>query len=114
MGYPKNDKTPLLNVEGVSPVFGGTIPAAIFHDFMTKALEGMPDRAFPEPQTTAGYTVGPQTPVPSPTPPPTKSPKPTRSPTPSPTKSPPPTGSPSPTDSPTPPGFRWRDVPMLS
>jgi penicillin-binding protein 1A len=114
MGYPKNDKTPLLGVEGVSPVFGGTIPAAIFHDFMTKALEGLPNKAFPEPQTTSGYTVGPQTPVPSPTPPPTKSPKPTRSPTPPPTKSPPPTGSPSPSESPIPPGFRWRDVPMLS
>jgi penicillin-binding protein 1A len=113
VGYPENERTPLVNVEGVPAVFGGTIPAAIFHDFMTTALEGMQNKPFPEPQTD-GYTVGPPTPVPSPTPPPTQSPKPTRSPTPSPTRPPSPTGSPSPSESLPPPGFRWRDVPQPS
>jgi membrane peptidoglycan carboxypeptidase len=116
VGYPKNDMTPLVNVEGVSAVFGGTIPAAIFNDFMTAALEGMPNKTFPQPQTTEGYTVGPQTPVPPPsTPTPTKTPKPTRSPTPAPTRTPPsPSGSPSPTESPAPPGFKWREMQLLN
>ena len=32
-----------------SPVFGGTIPAAIWHDFMTVAMQGQPVEAFPDP-----------------------------------------------------------------
>jgi penicillin-binding protein 1A len=100
VGYPKNDRTSLYNVEGVPEVFGGTIPASIWHDFMSVALSGMPNRPFPSPTTTAGYTVGPATPAPPPTtaPPTTTPPTPTH--TPKPTPSPTPSPSPSPTVSP--------------
>jgi penicillin-binding protein 1A len=113
VGYPKTDTEPLVSVEGVPAVFGGTIPAAIFHEFMTTALQGMPNKPFPEPRTTSGYTVGPQTPVPSPAPPPSPTPKPTKSPEPSPTRSPQPTGTPSPSESP-PPQVRRIPGPLLN
>ncbi|MEA2556692.1 MAG: penicillin-binding protein [Actinomycetota bacterium] len=99
MGYPESDSRPMNYVEGVGPVFGGTIPAAIWQDYMNQVLNGMPVLPFTQP-TFAGYTVGPTTPVASPTPPPspTPSPKPTHSPSPkpSPTPSPKPSHSPSP------------------
>ncbi len=79
------------NVEGYSAVFGGTIPALIWHDFMLKATERMPVLDFPTPSFD-GYTVG------APTPPPPPSPSPTPEPTPSPT----PSLSPSPIPSPSP------------
>ena len=77
--------TPLTDIPGFEKgVFGGQIPAAIFHDFMTTALQGKPLVPFPAP----GYFFGPRpaTPVTAPavvttTPSPTKttaSPKPTR------------------------------------
>jgi penicillin-binding protein 1A len=95
MGWPKAE-TPLENVMGVPSVYGGTIPAAIWHDFMYAALQGQPVKSFPTPSM-AGHTIGPPTPVPSPTP----SPRP--SPTPKPTTpTPTPTGTPSGTPSPTP------------
>jgi membrane peptidoglycan carboxypeptidase len=93
---------PLVNIEGYSAVFGGTIPALIWNDFMTEALAGKPVRPFAEPSF-EGYSLGPPTPVPIPAP--SMSPSPTASPsaepsvTPSPTESP----TPSPTESPTPP-----------
>jgi penicillin-binding protein 1A len=37
MGYPEGQSRPLLNVEGVNKVSGGTLPAFIFKKFMTKA-----------------------------------------------------------------------------
>jgi penicillin-binding protein 1A len=114
---------PLVNVEGVPLVFGGTIPAAIWRDYMTVALEGTEPTPFVTP-TFDGYTLGPTSPVPSPTLPPcslespevdengspvpcvpvSESPSPTvtKSPKPSPTPSPTPSPSPSPTTSPTP------------
>ncbi|MGZ4149422.1 MAG: transglycosylase domain-containing protein [Actinomycetota bacterium] len=117
MGWPKNDTTPLANIEGVPSVYGGTIPAAIWHDYMAVAMQGKHPAAFPTPSF-AGYTVGPASPVASPTPSPTATPTPTSSPsptksptpsptptstpTPSPTDTPSPTGSPSPTSSPKP------------
>ncbi|MGH2637387.1 MAG: transglycosylase domain-containing protein, partial [Actinomycetota bacterium] len=58
---------PLVNIEGYSAVFGGTIPALIWHDFMTEALAGKPVRPFAEP-TFEGYTLGPPTPAPAPSP----------------------------------------------
>jgi penicillin-binding protein 1A len=116
MGWPKGE-IPLVNVEGVPSVYGGTIPAAIWHDFMSVAMQGKRPIAFPTPSF-AGYTVGPTSPVSSPTPThsptpaptatpsptksPTPSPSPTSSPTPSPTDTPSPTGAPSPTSSPKP------------
>ena len=105
VGYPKGE-IPLVNVEGVPSVYGGTIPAAIWHDYMALAMKGDPAVAFPTATLTG--TLGPTAPVASPTPSPTPSPSPspTLSPSPSvspsPSPSPSPTGSPSPTTSPTP------------
>jgi len=104
VGY-RDEARPMRNVEGWPEVYGGTIPARIWHDFMTEATSGMPVRALP----TAGYDayadpIPPPAPAPSlaPSPsaaaPPSPSPSPTAapSPSPSPSPSPPPTRSPSP------------------
>jgi penicillin-binding protein 1A len=96
VGYPK-DPQPLLNIEGVSAVYGGTIPAAIWHDYMELVMEKYyPEggEAYPIPEFT-GYK-GPEVAVASPTPPP---PSPTE---PSPTEEPSPSEDPSPTDEPPP------------
>jgi penicillin-binding protein 1A len=93
IGYPKGE-IPLENVEGYSAVYGGTIPALIWHDFMLKATERMPVQEFPTPSF-EGYTTGAPTPPPSPSP--SESPEPTR--IPSPTPSPSPSPIPSPTES---------------
>jgi membrane peptidoglycan carboxypeptidase len=104
VGYAEA-QLPLVNVGGFSAVFGGTIPALIWHDFMSSALEGKPVRTFAEPSF-EGYSLGPPTPVPTPapsmTPSPTESPSPTTSESPSPSPSPTESPSPSPTDSPSP------------
>jgi penicillin-binding protein 1A len=111
MGWPDNDTTPLENVEGVPSVYGGTIPAEIWHTFMMNAMQGLPPQPFPTPTFDSAHSIGPTISVPSPTPlptappsmptpTPTESPKPTHSP--SPTASPSPSGSPSPTQTPTP------------
>jgi penicillin-binding protein 1A len=111
VGYAEA-QTPLENIQGYSAVFGGTIPALIWRDFMSAALAGKPVRPFAEPSFD-GYDTAPPTPVASPTPSPSPSPSespspsPSRSPKPSPTPSlsptPTPTPTPSPTESPTPP-----------
>jgi penicillin-binding protein 1A len=100
MGWPQGE-IPLENVEGVPSVYGGTIPAAIWQDFMSVAMEGMTPESFPVPSFD-GYTLGPTVSVPSPVP----SPAQTVSPTPSATESasPKPTKSPSPSPSPSPSG----------
>jgi membrane peptidoglycan carboxypeptidase len=85
----------MTNVEGFPAVFGGTIPALIWHDFMAAALEGEPALDFAEPSFD-GYTLGPPTPVPTPAP--SISPSPTEEPSPEPTEEP----SPSPTEEPSP------------
>jgi penicillin-binding protein 1A len=110
VGYPKNDRTSLLGVEGVPEVFGGTIPAAIWQDYMSAALAGRRNIPFPAPTTTAGYTVGPPTPVapPTTTPPTTTPPTPTRTPKPTPTPTPTPTPSPTPSPSVGPSGPQHR------
>lgn len=67
VGYPKGE-IPLLNVEGVGSVAGGTLPAEIWHDFMSAATQGMPALGFPTPQLTgatiygSGYAYTPYTP----------------------------------------------------
>jgi penicillin-binding protein 1A len=116
VGYPKGE-IPLTNVEGVPSVYGGTIPASIWHDFMTVAMDGKDPIPFPQPSFD-GYTVGPPTPAYIPPPSPTIGPcgevvsatssssetvcpSATASPSPS-TSSPKPTKPPSPTNSPTP------------
>jgi penicillin-binding protein 1A len=43
IGYP-HAEIPLLNVEGFPQVFGGSLPALIWHDFMVAALRGRPVR----------------------------------------------------------------------
>jgi penicillin-binding protein 1A len=104
---------PLENVEGYPVLYGGTLPALIWHDFMMAAMEGKRVREFATP-TTVGYTQSPPTPVPLPEPSPTAtespSPEPTEEPSPEPTEepSPSPTPTPEPTETeeppPTPPG----------
>jgi penicillin-binding protein 1A len=48
VGYPSGE-IPLLNVEGVGTVFGGTLPAQIWHAFMSPAVAGLPIKTFPTP-----------------------------------------------------------------
>lgn len=109
MGWPKNDTTPLENIEGVPSVYGGTIPAEIWHTFMLRAMEGLPPQPFPVPTFDSAHSIGPSISV-APPPvsptyvPPTASPSPSPTSRPSPTKSPSPTGEPSPTESPPPTG----------
>jgi penicillin-binding protein 1A len=105
MGWPKGE-IPLENIEGVPSVFGGTIPAAIWHDYMSVAMQGQTPASFDTPSF-VGYSIGPETPVPvaplpSPSPSPSETPSPTPSKSKSPSPSPTPSGSPSPDGSPTP------------
>ena len=57
VGYPKAE-IPLTDVEGVGGVVGGTLPAEIWHDFMSVATAGMPALGFPTPQITGTTTYG--------------------------------------------------------
>jgi penicillin-binding protein 1A len=99
VGYPK-EKKPMQNIQGFSTVFGGSIPALIFRDFMTVATADMPVKDFAEPST-SGYTQGPRpAPTVAPSPTPSKSPKPSPSPSPSPSPIPTETPSPDPTATP--------------
>jgi penicillin-binding protein 1A len=115
VGYVEGE-IPLENVQGVPLVYGGTIPAAIWQDFMTVAMSDLDPQPFVTPSF-EGYTLGPTIPASSPTPEPaidpcaapsgasevpcpseSPSPEPTQSPSPEPTQSP----SPEPTSSPSP------------
>jgi penicillin-binding protein 1A len=103
VGFPKG-QIPLENIEGVPQVFGGTIPAAIWKDFMEIAMEGKEAIAFPVPSF-EGQTVTPSAEAPIPPPPspsPSLSPSPSASPSPSPEPSPSPSPEPSPSPSPSP------------
>jgi membrane peptidoglycan carboxypeptidase len=101
VGFPKG-QIPLVDIEGVSQVFGGTIPAAIWHDFMEIAMQGKKAVSFPMPSF-GGQTVTPSAEAPIPAPPsPSPTPKPSPSDEPSPSPSPSPTSSASPTPSPSP------------
>jgi penicillin-binding protein 1A len=55
VGYPKAE-IPMYNVEGYSAVFGGSLPARIWHDFMYEATKNLPVAYFPN-ATIGGYTV---------------------------------------------------------
>ena len=103
VGFPKG-QIPLENIQGIPQVFGGTIPAAIWHDFMEIAMEGKKAAAFPEPsfgqQTVTPSAEAPIPPPPAPSPEP--SPSPSAEPSPSPTPPPPSPTLPSPTSPPTP------------
>jgi len=58
VGYPYKE-VPMSYVEGVAGVTGGTLPAEIWHKFMSFATEGMPVKYFPQP-TFTGHAVGGQ------------------------------------------------------
>jgi membrane peptidoglycan carboxypeptidase len=89
VGFPKG-QIPLVDIEGIPQVFGGTIPAAIWNDFMEIAMQGQ-ERA-------RSRSPAPPSPSPTPKPSPSEAPSPSPSPSPSPT----PSASPSPSASPTP------------
>jgi penicillin-binding protein 1A len=48
VGYPTNER-PMRGVHGIAGVTGGTLPAAIWHTFMTAALQGEPVEQFASP-----------------------------------------------------------------
>ena len=48
MGYPTGEK-PMTNVHGIAGVTGGTLPAEIWHIFMTSALSGQSVQQFANP-----------------------------------------------------------------
>jgi penicillin-binding protein 1A len=102
VGYPDGAR-PMRDVAGVPEVYGGTIPARIWHDFMTEATEGMAVMGFPA----ASYVIyaDPPPPPPSPAAVPAEasaapSPSPSAVPSPSPSPDPSPSIQPSPSSSP--------------
>jgi len=62
MGYADSQK-PLANVAGLARVYGGTLPAKTWHDFMSAALDGVPTLDFTPPKP----PPPPILPVPAPT-----------------------------------------------
>lgn len=78
MGYPKTEDRPMENVEGFAHVFGGSLPAMIWHDFMVKALKGTPAAGFPDPSF-EGFDEQPERVIPLPKPSPQPSPSPSPS-----------------------------------
>ena len=56
VGYPKGE-IPLLNVEGVGEVFGGTLPAEIWHNYMAGAVGNLPVKQFPTPDYNGGTYI---------------------------------------------------------
>jgi penicillin-binding protein 1A len=98
VGYP-NGTRPMRDVAGFSEVYGGTLPALIWHDFMTEATAGMPVVGFPS----ASYEIyADPPPPPSPAASPAPEPSPSASPSPEPSASPEPSPSPSPSPEPPP------------
>jgi penicillin-binding protein 1A len=57
VGYPGGE-IPLLNVEGVGQVAGGTLPAEIWHDFMGPAVGPLKVEGFPTPDLTGTLISG--------------------------------------------------------
>jgi penicillin-binding protein 1A len=83
VGYPQGE-IGMYGVEGFAQVFGGSIPALIWHDFMAKALAGTPVESLPSVDPAVGDTrppgsvggpplpgVGRGSAIPTPTPTPT-------------------------------------------
>jgi penicillin-binding protein 1A len=56
VGYPKGE-IPLLDVEGVGQVAGGTLPAEIWHGFMGPAVANLPVKDFPTPDLNGGTLI---------------------------------------------------------
>ena len=101
IGYPEGEIT-LENIEGESLVYGGTIPADIFSDYMAIAMSGLDPLTFTTPSFDVLGTDGPDNPAPSPVPSPSFSPSPEPSPEPEPTEEPSPTEDPDPSGGPSP------------
>jgi penicillin-binding protein 1A len=49
MGYSDSETRSLTDIKGVGQVFGGTIPAQTWHDFMIQALQNVPVTDFSQP-----------------------------------------------------------------
>jgi penicillin-binding protein 1A len=64
VGYPQAE-LPLLNIDGFPQVFGGSVPALIWHDFMVPALRGVPVRPLPT-VTPSDLGAAPVAPAPAP------------------------------------------------
>ena len=62
MGYSDSQSRPLTNIRGVGRVFGGTIPARSWHDFMAAALKDVPVTDFSQapPISSLAEAVRPQ------------------------------------------------------
>jgi membrane peptidoglycan carboxypeptidase len=105
VGYPQG-LVPMLDDFYGGPVYGGTIPASIWHDFMAVAVQGLPVIGFPTPSFT-GYDGQAEgefgEPIAAPTPEPTTSPRPEPTRTPPPRATTPPPPPPPPTTPPPPP-----------
>ena len=56
VGYPKGE-IPLLGVEGFGQVFGGSLPAEIWHAFMSAAVAGLPVEPFATPTSFGGRAI---------------------------------------------------------
>lgn len=92
VGYRGSNK-PLEGIEGVGAVYGGTLPAAIWKDFMTTATRRLAPHDWPEPKrpmvfrdfkTTTSFGYNPRATPPAPPAAPAKKPKPTPKPSPPP------------------------------
>ncbi len=68
VGYPKGE-IPMHDIEGFPDVFGGSVPALIWHDFMTDAMTGRQVKDFHTPDLN-GYDTKPPLSVGSGSPPP--------------------------------------------
>jgi penicillin-binding protein 1A len=73
VGYPAAN-IPMHDVNGVSDVVGGTIPARIWHDLMTAASANLPSEPFPPPLPLPPGTYSAPPPAASPAPPPPAAP----------------------------------------
>jgi penicillin-binding protein 1A len=62
VGYPQGE-IPMDNVEGIPGVFGGSLPAEIWHDFMSAAVSRMPVSDFVIPYVPAPPLVQPSAPT---------------------------------------------------
>lgn len=91
VGYPQGNIS-MRNIGGFPAVYGGSIPALIWHRFMSVATTGMPVQSFQAPSLAE---FPPPTPIPTLTP--------TLTPTTTPQPKPPVTDTPPPSPSPTPP-----------
>jgi len=54
MGYSDDAKKSMKNIKGVSIVYGGTIPASTWKDYMGQALKNAPPADFPKPAALSG------------------------------------------------------------